>query len=366
MECRLYKQILNPWATCLAIFVWAFISALLGAADLPSGLPDDLSDMSAYNPCLGTFYGASPPRCPWYVQADALWLKRDRIDRVPIAALTTPDNIVFSTQELDSPFRAGPRVLVGHTIGETRWQVDVTYFLVDSWDDTATMRDSTPNGVSLGNLFSPFTNFGDPPIYGYDFNNYVSIREFSQLQNGELNLRYLMPMPHECLTAKFILGLRYMSINEQLDYQSQSTVPLAVGTLLTTRTTNDLIGPQIGGDFNFYAYRQCWINLEIKGAICANRALQETAGVNVVTPIGNRDSRDATSFVGDLDLELVWQITPRLITRVGYQAIWLTDIAMAARNFGQPASILENGDAYIETGGHPVYHGPHLGLEYTW
>ena len=370
MRRRLFKQILNPWALCLSLIVWIALGSFLVAGDLPSGLPDDLSDMTAYNPCLGNLCGISPPRCPWYFEADAIFLKRDRVDRVPFATLTIPANVVFSTSDIDSPFRTGTRALLGHTFGDTRWQIDATYLWLDNWDDSAAIRDNTPNVLGgQGNLFSPFSNFGRPAIPGYDYSNFVSVREFSQLRNCELNLRYTLPMLHECLTPKLILGLRYTSVNEQFDYFSESQTTVST-TTLSTRTTNDLFGPQIGGEFYFYANPQCWIDLSIKGALCNNRALQDTTGTltdrAVDTPVSSRQRRDATAYVGDLDLDLVWQITPRLMTRIGYQAIWINNIAMADRNFAPPGAILENGPPQIDTLGRAVYHGPHIGLECTW
>ncbi len=361
------KQIFNIPAGVFSLIIWSSLGTLLWAGDLPSGLPDDMSDMSAFNPCLGTLWGASPPRCPWYVQADGLFIKRDRIDSVNVATLANPNNSVFSTDNINSPFRGGPRLLVGHTLGDSRWQIDGTYFLLDSWNDSAAIYNFTSNPIppgGQGNLFSPFTNFGQPASTAYDYNYFVSIRELSQLQNGELNLRYLVPMPHECLTVKFLLGLRYMSINEQFDYYAASMVhtPLSI----STRTTNDLVGPQIGGEFYFFATPQCWIDLGIKGALCNDRALQDTNGTLSGPVVASRKACDATAYVGDLDLSLVWQITPHWLTRIGYQAIWVNNIAMAARNFGQPASILVNGPPQIDTIGRAVYHGPHVGLEVSW
>jgi hypothetical protein len=378
MQSRSYNRKSSLWAAGLWLVVWACSGAPALAMDLPSGLPEDLSDLSAYNPCLGIMCGCPAPRSPWYGEVDGLLLKRDRVDPVPLQAANYPTNIVLSTDDINSPFRAGIRGIVGHSF-QNRWQVDFTYFWMDTWDDSFSIRNDTPNGINLGNLFSPFTAFGNPPIPGYDWNDFVSIREISQLHNAELNFRYTCPMPYQCLTAKFILGVRYMAIDEQFDYFSESNISTfrtgAAGATvdISTRTTNTLVGPQLGGEFYFYAFPRCWIDLGIKGAVCNNHALQDTSG----WPPTNREteptfadlaarSRDTTAFVGDLDLALVWQLTPRLITRIGYQAIWVNNIAMAARNFAPTVDILEHGPAQIDTVGRAVYHGPHIGLEFDW
>ncbi|HEY4759433.1 MAG TPA: BBP7 family outer membrane beta-barrel protein [Thermoguttaceae bacterium] len=358
-----------------------FLQASLWADDLLSNCNrcDGWGDCA--DPCGNGLCCYPPPRNPWYFQADAMFMKRDAGKSLPVATISNSippngelwDIVAFSTGDLDSPFRAGAKALVGRTIGDTRWQIDFTYFWLDSWNDSSVITDSTSNPTppgGQGNLFSPFSNFGEPTaIDGFDYNNLMSIREVSQLQNGELNLRYLLPMPHDCLTAKFLLGVRYMSINEQFDYNSQSQAT-GSASYISTLTRNSLVGPQLGGDFYFFAYQQCWINFEFKGAICANQTLQDTNGTRAIgvneTPLGSSDTSNPTSFVGDLNLMLVWQLRPRLITRIGYQAIWVTNVAMARRNYDPPASILLNDTPFIDTNGNVVYHGPHIGLEFTW
>jgi hypothetical protein len=358
MQSRFFTKKVIPLQVGLWLIICTSLCPLLLASDLPSGLPDDLSDMSPFDPCMGRLNCQPPPRCPWYARADALLLKRDRVDREPIAALTVPENVIFSTNDLDSPFRAGPKFLLGRTLGDSRWQVDFTFFWVDDWDANTSIHDHTINPFGLeGDLYSPFSNFGDPAAdANYDYNNFVSIREFSEFRNGELNLRYTLPMPHCCLTPKLIIGLRYIDVHEQFYYNSRSNIHPDVS--ITTRTTNDLFGPQLGGDFYFYAFPNCWINFEFKGAICSNTALQDTT-----EGLPGRQSRTATSYVGDLDLSITWQMTRRLLTRIGYQAVWIQNLAMASRNFVQPIDDIE---PTIDTNGRSVFHGPHIGLELTW
>jgi hypothetical protein len=86
-----------------------------------------------------------------------------------------------------------------------------------------------------------------------------------------------------------------------------------------------------------------------------------------VPPVINGDRSDnTTSFVGDLSLMLVYRPTPHLATRIGYQAMWIDGLTLAAQNFAPPADILLNGPPAINVRGNAVYHGPHLGLELSW
>jgi hypothetical protein len=384
MRRSIFKQIFDPWAVGLSLLIWTCLGGLLLAQEelpsnippsgLPSGLPDDLSDMSPFIPCLGNLQGAQPPRCPFYGEVDAIWLRRDRIDSVSLQTLGNQGDVILSTDALTEPFRDGARATVGHSCGDSCWQVDATYFYIDTWDDMVAVRDTTPNiHGGTGNMFSPFTNFGHPPVVGFDFNDLVSIREFSEFQSAELNFRYTVPMPHECLTGKLIIGFRYISVNEQFDYFTNSDTPRLAppssSVYINTLTRNDLFGPQIGGEFYFFAYPCCWIDVGIKGALCDNRAMQHTTGT-ITDPGINVDQyreRDATAFVGDLDLQLVWKWNRHTMLRMGYQAIWVNNLALATRNFDPSANILlNNGPPQIDTIGRAVYHGPHIGLEFDW
>jgi hypothetical protein len=180
-------------------------------------------------------------------------------------------------------------------------------------------------------------------------------------------------MPPRGFNASFLLGVRYMKITEELNYESfQFVNPSATTPTLSmlTATSNTLVGPQIGGFFEIYSVPNCWITFEMKGAICGNNARQGTTGfapiINSAQIFDESKDRIVTAFVGDLELMLNWRITSHCVTRFGYQAMWVDGLALAARNFGPPATILEQGPAPLDSAGRVAYHGPHLGLEITW
>jgi hypothetical protein len=320
----------------------------------------------------------SPPRCPLYFQVDGVALRRDVHRATDAATLNGADNLVLSTRDLDKPFQAGPRFLVGHTFDDSLYQVEFSYFWLNDWDDSAGVRNSDDNAYTLpGNLFSPFSNFGrDTPIFGFDYNDDVRIHEFSFMQNMELNLVRLLPMPPGRLTASFILGARHMMIRERFDYFSHTNtvdpgVAGDVSNSINTRTRNELYGAQIGGRFEYYVEQKWWINTEIKGAICNNSAGQATDFTQTINgvpsdPFSFSRGQNGTSFIGDLAVTLICRPTPWLTARVGYQAIWVGGLAIAAKNFEPNVDILEFGPAQIHHRGNVVYHGPHAGLEITW
>jgi hypothetical protein len=328
-------------------------------------------------PCATSGY-VLPPRCNWYFQTDAIALRREVLNGPIVFATYGPaaapgtdptNNIWLSNRELDLPFRAGARLLLGHTFGDTRYQLEASYFKIDNWDSWATITDNSPNAQGgTGNLFSRITFFGNPPQSPYDFSDSIAVRSISSLQNCEINLKYAVPMINNGFRASLLLGLRYMDIEEQFQYASTTDTVLppatsATGFNMDTRTTNALLGPQIGGYFEFFSIPHSWVTFGMKGAICGNEAGHS------IPSLGDDFRRDrmTTAFVGDLELMFNWQVTNHCIARFGYQAIWVDGLAIATTNFGQVPGVPQSASAVeIDTGGNSVYHGPHLGVEISW
>jgi hypothetical protein len=316
-----------------------------------------------------------PPKPFLYFQAEAIMLHRDVRGRTDVAMLNGPGNPVLTTSDLDEPFQAGPKFTVGHSFVDTPYQIEFSYFWLNNWDESAAASDTlfrNPLGTT-GNLYSPFTHFGKPtPLLGYDYNNSVSIRETSYMDNGELNIRRILPTPPSCLTTSFLIGVRHMGIHEGFDYLSGSFVPLPQGSTVDihTRTRNDLWGPQIGGLFEIYDKYCFWVNFEVKGALCNNSTFQETTTTTNVGGVPNtytfRRSANDTAFVGDFDLTVVYRCTDHITSRIGYQAIWVGGLALSSRNFAQDVGTLTAGPAWLDRRGDVLYHGPHAELELSW
>jgi len=315
---------------------------------------------------------ATPPRCPWYVRAEGVMLMRDAEDATNMATLTSASNVVLSTRDLDYPFKGGPRLLIGHTLNPWN-QVEVSYFALEHWSDAVAIRDDTANGLgSLGNLASPFSNFGRPAVQGLDYNNFVSIAAKSTLDNGEVNWRHILDMPPGRLSTSLLVGMRYMSIREQFEYDSASAEPAPLGAenSLQIGTANKLFGLQLGALLEFYSEGRWWVNFEMKGAICQNDAKLRTDYTNVdqgaTTEFLSSRREHGTSWVGDIALTVVYRFSPRLNARFGYQAIWVTGLALADENFQRDVDILKLGPPQINHTGTVVYHGPFAGIELAW
>lgn len=314
--------------------------------------------------------------CPpiWYGRAEMLALWRDDPNSIPFATLGPQGPTALSTSNLRSEFDAGMRATVGMYLGDW-YRIEGSFFGSYNWDDHAAVRNTDPNADGgVGNLYSPFTNFGDPAgVQGLDFNELVTLRFQSKLHNGEVNLRRRVLMRPGAYETSFLVGARYLEISELFGYHTQSQLP---GPLPRTNdvlvdTNNRMIGAQVGLLGQFLIQQRCWVDFEMKGGVYQNRAtLSRTFTVSeiggAVAETFGSDAIDRTTFVGDISLQFNYQFAPAWTFYAGYNAMWVTGVAVAAENFTNSTSLLAVGPTLINHGSSVVYHGPNFGLVFAW
>ncbi len=318
-----------------------------------------------------------PPR--WYGRVKFMALRRDADREVAFAAwdddLTDEDpaQVALSTRNLDFPYQGGGEALIGYLIVPT-YYLEFSYFGVNSWDELAAVRDDTPNAIGgTGSLFSPFGDFGQDPLIEFDYNHFASLGYESRLNNFELNLRHDLPMPPIRLNTSFLFGGVSMLIDEDLRYVTEANVPNPLGgrNQIDTSTDNRLLGLQVGGLFQFHIEPRWWIDFRAEGAICQNKISLDSVYTNV-DEVGNTatyiTAREAsqTAFVGDLALSLICDYSQYFTARIGYRALWMTGLALAAENFPSDPGLLKLGPPKVVDDGEVVYHGPHVGITVRW
>ncbi len=330
-----------------------------------------------HDPLLGSWescraWGPATNGCPpvWYGKVEMLALFRDSKDEFNFATLGPGGPAALGTGDFRSEFSAGLRALVGVSLGSW-YRVEFSYFGSHSWDDSVAVRNLDLNEEGgFGDLYSPFTDFGDPDgVVGLDYNDFASMRFSSRLNNGEVNLRRRILMRPGDYEASFLVGGRYMQIGEQFDYLTESTTPgpAVSSNFLAVDTDNQMIGVQVGLLSQFLIQPRCWIDFEMKGGIFQNRAKLDRSftvndgrgGVDAAT---GADDIDRTSFVGDLSLQCNYQFAPSWTFFAGYNALWVTGLALGANNFETDPNMLLTGPTLINHSGQMVYHGPNIGL----
>jgi hypothetical protein len=322
-------------------------------------------------------------------------LFRDQLDGSVFQVDGTTGLSAIQESTFDSDFAAGAHVVLGHALGDW-YRLEVGYLGSYGWDDSVAVRNLDDNGQTLGNLLSPFSNFGDPAgIEGFDFNFLAVASYSSDLNSVELNLRRRLRLPtngeqffrsgtlfprssslflNKRAEASVLLGVRYLNIDEDFGYFTQSDLPAGIGAdnTVDVSTENRMIGAQVGFLSQFSVQRRSWLDVEIKGGIFQNQATLATSYVStdgagaVTAAFADGDQRDRTSWLGEMSVVYNHQVAPSFTFRIGYNALVLTDVALASENFSNNIGLLTQGPVGVDNRADVVYHGPNLGVVWTY
>src|SRR5262249_60247486 len=148
------------------------------------------------------------PNAPggFYPRLEAIGLKRERQPRVFLGeqdSVTTGQVVnVFSTEDLDFPFKPGIRGTIGVQLSDCR-SLELSGFIVEDWKESRLF----PNqDLATNALFSPYLSIGsfaDAFSFSYD----------SELYNIELNMQRQFGLPYDW-SASILTGVRYINLSE--------------------------------------------------------------------------------------------------------------------------------------------------------
>jgi hypothetical protein len=346
------------------------------------------------DPCYNMrchLFPASPN--PWlYLQAEVAPLFRDPDHDVFFQSAGPQGPIVLGTNTLEPEFQGGLRFLVGGRVNDL-YRVETIFVGLHRWNDTDTARDFEANALNIeGNLFSPFTNFGDPAlnldggpdgVVGVDFNQLASLNVRTTFDSVESNVLVDIPRMRN-LESSMMLGVRYLRIDDELAYQTESNVPSdVVESAVTVQNAidNNLIGLQLGYRGRFLVERRMWLDYDMKGAIYNNTidhrlSYEQTLGGDVIGEFAGQADVEKTAFGGDLSMVLNYAVTPNIALRLGYQAMWFTGLAVAAENAVPEGvrittrsgnrNVLIYPPLEVNHQGEVIYHGPVAGVMAMW
>jgi hypothetical protein len=193
------------------------------------------------------------------------------------------------------------------------------------------------------------------------------------LNSGELTARYTMDRK-SVLTPTIDLGLRYVDISEDFRWDVldsyPTTDPMEMGTI-KSETSNRLFGPQIGADLTFRVKDWIALSLKPKVGLMANFA-EETMSLNDPQSITyfrreyhpeDRASDTHFSFLAEVGAYANFKAHKHVDVRVGYQALFLTGMALAGDQKIMSIDQRNNGfDTKLRADSTLLYHGPSVGL----
>ena len=170
-----------------------------------------------------------------------------------------------------------------------------------------------------------------------------------------------------------LAGFRWVNLSEELEGILLPPTPHGTGSFWDAQTKNNLYGFQIGMDAKLLERDRFSIDGVLKAGIFDNHA-EEASSVRMDRiQFGESDSTNHLAFLGEVGVQCKYQVTPRLLLKAGYEAIWLQGVALAS---GQIAETYCHGgilpqDTYVQALGvncssGVFYHGATAGLEYSF
>jgi len=182
----------------------------------------------------------------------------------------------------------------------------------------------------------------------------VGFRQFdvnyqSEMYNLEMNRRQDI-----FNGASWLVGVRYMALNEQVDFVGTGFVggpggalPLTVTS--TTEARNPMLGLQMGGEGRVYLVHGVHLEFDGKAALFSNSARQTSAAFsNFTAPaIRQGSNNDATTML-EYSVRLHYDLLVNKCSMfVGYEGMYLSGVAIAPRQIPTGVLIDDNDNLYF-------------------
>ena len=140
-----------------------------------------------------------------------------------------------------------------------------------------------------------------------------------------------------------------------------------------TTTTNNLYGLQIGADGKLFERGRFSIDGLVKAGIFDNNA-EQTTEISVIFKKQRwaSASANAAAFAGETGLQCKYQVTQRLLLKLGYEAMWLQGVALAPGQIQEtiatehilpPSTVQALG---VNSGSNVLFQGFTAGFEYSF
>lgn len=311
--------------------------------------------------------GRCAPR--WYdVAIETYFLDRNvsRDRTYMVDGLNAVGGPALGTQNLNFANEGNMRFTFAGQVGPAGL-VEFSYLGLGNWNSAAAV-------TSNGDLFSPFSQFGLVPAFGFDESDqasFASLAYSSTFDSYELNLRRRWQGPTCLFHGSYLAGVRHFRLEEQAIHSivgRNGTLDYVIGT------SNALTGFQLGGDLYMCAIPGISVGGEMKGGIYGNAADQVsslTSVTNGITTVSKEAlGNDAAAFVGEAGLNVLYRISQNVTLKGGYHCLYVSSVALAAENANfTPASIagiVGTRNPTINTGGSVFYHGAVGGVELSW
>lgn len=351
-----------------------------GAAELPSQnapLADQLGDCLAPAGDCCTDMSCCDPAPLWFASISGLAMTRDRPNKLWTTYETgnNPNQLMYTPA---ADWTGGGEVRLGRCFG-CYHGVEMVY-----WGLGTMPGESAYSGTQVpsGTVSTPL-NVSDPAVLlgGNTLNQFFDnaeehrVRRWDQFQNVELNFLNgpLMTGPCGRFQFSYLMGVRFLRFQDSLIFGSvQDGFQFgdnggANEAYIQSSVVNNMVGFQLGGRadyfitprFSVFASPKVGIygnDMSVQGRIYTGDGL---VGMDV------NGSKVGFSMMGQLDVGLNYQFSPRWSVFGGYRAIAVSRVALADNQI--PFYVGDTAEwTDVDANGDVLLHGGFAGLQYRF
>lgn len=300
---------------------------------------------SVYN---GTGCCEKKSGCGWQFSsfADALFLDRDAPSDLAGTGLVSLNSgaVLLNNNDLNPSIDGGYRV--GIYAQQNKCVNYEASFFSSQWDKSRTVAGSNNLNAVLGTL-------------DYTLADTFVVRYDSEIDNFELNRWGSLGDQ-----LSWMVGFRYVSLDEDFN---MTALDSGFRSNYLIAADNDLYGGQIGARHQTAMLSDSVLfSLTGKAGVYGNDAKQRVVLGDVNNTVATRNFANedsATAFVGEIDANLSYCLCDLVDLRVGYQLLWLDQVALAPEQFQQDVVAT---DAALNNNGSLFANGAYVGMELQW
>ena len=337
-----------------------------GAIPLPETAPADTACDEA---CMGALRRCCCPGWKHYAIFDVLFLQRNNQSGGQPLVVDPAGSPILTAQSLQPSIGSGVRLFYGQLVTDSiGWEIGYLGIYGMFGEATAagntTLNAPGPLGVAVNNFSDADTaratywstlNMAEANIFYYDCREECG-SSWCPLTGGRRN----------CHCIDWLAGFVWAGLNEQSSLTMACCNPPEPASY-TVNTATNYYGGQIGQrgrrEWERWAVEGWW-----KTALCGTTAFQsgEPIAGTLSGPERGAVAANATGlgFIGSLNATLIYKLTDTCGIRAGYNAIWLTNAALAPTQFDFSTSSAA-GTGLNDNGG-IFLHGANLGVETRW
>ncbi len=264
---------------------------------------------------------------------------------------------VLNSEKLVQDFDFEPGVRVGLSfIQDVKSTYEATFMYVWEWESSKSFSDPD------GDIFYPFHN----PNYTVDYADASEVNASyrSHYYTFELNYwRNVCRRKKDYFSVSGIFGLRYVNLDEscRLVYFSGSDK-----SNYNTWTKNDIIGVQLGGNFEMNPLPHFSMDLTAKAGLGYNRAanrvlLQDQNNTVILRKYGEEHWQDVV--FADAAGALGYQVRPNFNVHAGYEVFFVSGVALAPEQYTNSSALH---DRHFNRRGFVIIHGLFVGFNYDF